>query len=107
VKINTILLYDLEKLSFHPCLCLLHGQGITEGLGPNGRFSKQFTIQHADPALSKTKFAASRGLKVLLRGNTYWLDGVGFTPDQNGTFIAPVDNAVVIVMLIETGLGSG
>jgi len=22
---NTILLYDLEKLSFHPCLCLLHG----------------------------------------------------------------------------------
>jgi hypothetical protein len=32
---------------------------------------------------------------------------VNFAPDQNRTFIAPVDNIAVVVMLTKTGPGSG
>jgi hypothetical protein len=44
---------------------------------------------------------------MFFRSNTYWFDRVGFAADQNGTFIAPVDNTAVVVMLPKTSLGPG
>lgn len=40
-------------------------------------------------------------------GNIYWFDRVGCAADQNGTFIAPVDNTAVVVMLTKPSPGSG
>ncbi len=88
-------------------LFLLKGKRIAQYLWSNGWFPQQFAIQHPNPTLPQTKLAATRGLQVFLRCNSDGFDRVSFAPDQNGTFIALVDNAAVVVMLTKTSPGSG
>jgi hypothetical protein len=97
-----------EQLQFsHPRPSLPLGQGIAEVVRTNGRVPQQFSIQHPNPTFPETKFATPSGLQMFFRSNTYWFDRVGFAADQYWAFIAPVDNAAVVVMLSKTGLGPG
>jgi hypothetical protein len=97
-----------EQLQFsHSRPGFLQGQGIAEVLWSNGWVPQQFAIQHANPTFAQTKLATTAGLQMFFRCNTYWFHRVGCAADQNGTFIAPVNNAAVVVMLTKPSPGSG